>query len=250
MKKLLAIFVAFTLILALAACGKGDATVGDVILSDSEGSADSLPSAQNDKEPTVETWYGLSRGLPLTLALSSDGTYTLSLAGEDKSGAWEEIGGEIRLDGEERASFLRLGDRLRMADGTFLGTQAPNLGVYTPAEVLTQGVTAATFNGYWTSAYVDVNGIPVPAGELGDDTDLVVEGERAALGGTLFGDVIVDMSFADGALSCKANSVTVTLQLQADGLMRLTLSGGSAGDMTIFLLPQYVEGLSPEPAEG
>mgnify|MGYP002626223300 CR=1 FL=1 len=250
MKRYLAIVLAFTLILALAACGKTEAPADDVILSGSEGSEDSSASPQNDREEvTVETWYGVSSGLELTLALSSDGTYTLNQGGESKSGTWELKDSLIALDGEEEGSLFKVNGLLAWpALGLYLSTEKPEYGAYVPADVIRDGVTAELFDGYWQSAYVDAAGAILSADDLGDKTDIFIEAPRAALGGPLFGDVTVDMSFADGALTWTAENVSVKLQLQSDGLLRMTLTAPD-NDMTLYLLPVYVEGISPEPAE-
>lgn len=262
MKKLFAIFLAFTLILALAGCGKTDApaepedaatpgtTAEPEATEDPSTPAQSAVDQDDTPEVTVETWYGLSLGLPVTLALSSDGTYTLSLAGEDRSGAWAEADGGIVLDGEETAPLYQVSDTLLWQGmGIFLTAEPPEAGAYAPAELVKDGVTAETFNGYWQSAYVDADGAILSAHELDDKTDVYIEAPRAALGGPLFGDVAVDMAFVDGALTWSEGGVSVKMELQSDGLLRMTLAAPDSG-MTLYLLPTYVEGLSPEPTEG
>ena len=102
--------------------------------------------------------------------------------------------------------------------------------------------------GDWTSFYVLADGAVLPSAELGDKTDVYVEAPRAALGGPLFGDAVVDMAFSGGTLRFEADKLSVTLQLQADSLMRMTLKAPDS-DMTLYLVPTYVEGLSPEPTE-
>ncbi len=81
---------------------------------------------------------------------------------------------------------------------------------------------------------------------LDETTDVFVQGTRVALGGPIFGDVIVDMQLKDGALVYSAEGITVTLALQQDGLMRLTANAGQP--MTLYLMSAYVEGVSQEPA--
>ena len=209
------------------------------------------------------------------MALSSDGTYTLAQGGETKSGVWELKDGLIALDGEKEGSLIPLEDELYwLALELFLTSEEPEFDAYVPADVLSDGITAELFNGYWTSLYVDADGAILSAADLGDKTDVYVEVPaakaedadegadaaettaapaepvpRVALGGPLFGDVTVDMSFADGALTWTADKVSVKLQLQADGLLRMTLKAPDS-DMTLYLTPTYVPGLSPELAEG
>ncbi len=58
---------------------------------------------------------------------------------------------------------------------------------------------------------------------LGFETDIYVEGKRAALGGELFGDVIADLEYDSSAYTCEAGGGNLTLAMQQDGFMRLTL---------------------------
>ena len=269
MKRLYVILFAFTIIFSLTACGTQTATT-----SGSEAApvpteeaapaptaepaqpsaapeeeitpeAASASAAEQEAEPVTETWYGLSRGLPVTLSLVSDGSYTLSFAGEETSGTWTEEGGDIFLNGEEAASFLRLDDKIRMADGVFLYTGQSGTGSYTPAEVITEDVTAEAFNGYWTSLYVQADGAILYASDVNDVTDVYVEGTHAALGGPMFGDVLVDMTFKNGALIFAEGSISVKLELQADGLMRMTCTG-TDGELVLYLISTYVEGVTDE----
>ena len=272
MKKLLAIVLAFTLILALAACGKTETSTTPettVTPEPTEAPETETTTAEPASEPTVETWYGLSRGLELTLALSSDGSYTLttgpsvilsdsegsekdssaSLQNDMKVGTWDLKDGLIALDGEKEGSLFKVNGLLAWpALGLYLSTEKPEYGAYVPADVIMDGVTAELFNGYWQSLYVDADGTILSADDLGDKTDIFIEAPRAALGGPLFGDVTVDMTYADGALTWTAENVSVKLQLQSDGLLRMTLTAPDS-NMTLYLLPVYVEGISPEPAE-
>ena len=65
-----------------------------------------------------------------------------------------------------------------------------------------------------------------------------------ALGGPLFGDVGVEMTFENGALSYTQDALTVTLALQSDGLLRLMVNNTSES-LTLYLIGNYVEGISP-----
>ena len=250
MKRTLAILLAFALIFALAACGQTETPAPE---TEAAPAATAELTPEPTPAPRVETWYGERRGVELTLALSSDGSYTLTLGKEAKSGTWSMKDGGIVLDGDEAAPLYRVDGKL-MWQGLGLSLSAERSGVsaYAPAELLSEGVTAAAFGGYWKSAYVDVKGVILPAARLGDKTDLFVDAAdaasatvKAALGGPLFGDAVVNMRFEDGALRCAADAVSVELRIQADGLLRMTLSAPD-GDMVLYLAPDYVEGLSPE----
>lgn len=272
MKKMLAILLAFTLIFALAACQKAETPAAPETAANTAApaAASAEPAAELPEptepvaEPTEpgivlvepsnpapapepETWYGQSRGMDLVLTLQPDGSYALSLGGETSNGAWTEGDDGIILDGNDAAPLYRVDGRLLwLSMGLSLSGEAPAFGAYAPAEVLTEGVTAELFNGYWKSAYIDADGTILPAYELDDKTDIYIEAPKAALGGPLFGDTAVEMTFADGALNWAEEGVSVKLELQADGFLRATLTAPNA-NMTLYLLPQYAEGLSSAP---
>lgn len=146
------------------------------------------------------------------------------------AGAFALDGASLADGGEASGSDLRpFGD----------SAAAP---LYTPAEPLS-GVPQELFNGCWKSLYADADGALLPAEDFGDRTDLFVEAPRAALGGALFGDVVVDMVFADDALRYEAGEVSIVLQLQADGFLRMTLTSPE-GELLLYLLPTHVDGLT------
>lgn len=221
MKKLFAFVLSFALLLSLGAASA---------------------SASSADEHSAEKWYGRAEALPVTLTLRSDGGYSLDAAGERKTGVWEARDGGVALDGEENASFLRVGDVLIDRENGLVLRQSEPAPLYTPAEPLS-GVPQELFNGYWKSLYADADGALLPAEDFGDRTDLFVEAPRAALGGALFGDVVVDMVFADDALRYEAGEVSIVLQLQTDGFLRMTLAGPE-GELLLYLLPTHVDGLT------
>ena len=69
-----------------------------------------------------------------------------------------------------------------------------------------------------------------------------------ALVGPLTGETVLETAYADGALTWAADGVSIALALQQDGFLRLTLATDPE-TVTLYLLPYYVQGLSPEPAE-
>ncbi len=257
MKKLLTMFLVLATAFALAACGTNE-SAGQEASAPSE--ATSAP-AESAPELTAEDWYGWTRGIPLCLSLVSDGSYTLTMGKEERSGAWEKTDGVIVLDGEEASTFLTDGDKLNwLSGGLILFREEPDRDSwYTPAELRTN-VTVEDYDGYWTSSYVNIDGAILSAGDVVDRTDVyiqmpseydliqkeseeIAEGEaardttaRVALGGPLFGDVIVDMTFSDEALRYGDGDVGVAMQLQEDGLLRMTVAGDGS-EMVLYLLP-------------
>ena len=160
-------------------------------------------------------WYAEYQGLLITLSLTQEGTYTLTVPGrEARNGAWAMTDGMLTLDGNADDALMPLGAVLRWDSADLLFTrEKPD--VYVPAE-LYAGLKAGDLDGYWKSCYVAVGDGTVLASALGENTDVYIQGTRAALGGPLFGDVIVDTELKDGALSYTAGGVSVKLALQQE----------------------------------
>lgn len=257
MKKLLTIFLLLATVFALTACGTNEGAGQETSPSSEATLAPAVPTP----ELTAEDWYGWTRGIELYLSLVSDGSYTMTMGEEERFGSWEKTDGVIVLDGEEASTFLIDGDKLNLHSGGLILSreESDRGGWYMPAE-LRANVTAEDYDGYWTSSYVKSDEAILSAGDVGDRTDVYIqmpleydlireESEelsereaarnttaRAALGGPLFGDVIVDMAFSDGALHYGDGDISVAMQLQEDGLMRMTLAGGGS-NMVLYLLP-------------
>ncbi len=210
MKKYMALFLA--LALALAAC---------------------LALAETD---ITGLWYIDLGGAVAELSLNADGTYRLTVPlEEEKTGAWRLDDGFVYTDGASAPDLATWGDNtLMLGDGAGLFTrEKPDL--YQPSDVIPDA-PAELFAGYWVCRYVDVNGSPLSADYADDRTDLYIEGHSAILGGPVFGDTQVKLAFADGALQCENGSAQVTLQLQQDSFLRLTVTGADLAPQTFYLL--------------
>jgi len=210
-----------------------------------------LPELPGPEEELWGDWFGSLHGLSLVLSLQEDGSYTLTYpetSEEPVQGVWTLEDGFIYMDGEEIPSLSVLRDRLSWtAPGIFLERDMPE--GYVPAEVNTEAVQE-DFTGYWESAYFDLNGVLVPASDLQDDTFLYIEGTNAALGGSVFGDVIAELTFTDGAMiheeSDGSSNVRIEMQLLQDGFLLVTLTSEMAADedasaLKIILVPAYNE---------
>ena len=190
-------------------------------------------AAENSELPTSGTWYSSFSGIPVRLTLSEDGSYTSAAPGTDPvTGTWEERDGDIFLDGSETPEFTVQDDRL-LWNGMAAFFTREEQAVYTPAEMFAD-FDPAFFRGYWKALYVDVDGSACLASALNDTTDLYVEGNSMILGGPLFGDLPVKAESADGALVCTAEGITVTLRMQQDGFLRMTVDTGEE-TMTWYL---------------
>ena len=178
-----------------------------------------------ENAPVSGIWYSTTSGIPVRLTLSEDGSYTSAAPGTDPvTGTWEERNGDIFLDGSETPEFTVQDDRLLWNDMAAFLTREEQV-VYTPAETFAD-FDPALFRGYWKALYVDVDGIACLASALNDTTDLYVEGNSMILGGPLFGDLPVKAESADGALTCTAEGITVTLRMQQDSFLRMTVDTG------------------------
>ena len=180
-------------------------------------------------------WYAEYEGLLITLSFTEDGAWTLRFPGrETQSGSWALTDGRITLEGGAEETLLPAGDTLRWESaGLFLTRERPE--VYEPAAIRA-GIQAGDLDGYWTSRFVAVGEGTMRSSALGENTDVYIQGTRAALGGPLFGDVIMDTELKDGALTCSDEGVTVQLALQEDGFLRLTMTSGDA-PVTLYLYP-------------
>ena len=233
MKKLSVVLLAMALLI-LVGCASGTAS----------------GKAEEAEEPVYETipfaelplmqrlpgeWYAENQGLLITLSLTEDGAYTLSIPGKEaQSGSWALTDSLLTLDGDAANALMPIGASIRWDSAGLLFTrEKPD--VYVPAEIRSD-LKAGDLDGYWKSRFVAVGEGTVLSSAIGENTDVYIEGTRAALGGPLFGDVIVDTELKDGALTYAAEGVTVQLALQQDGFLRLTMSSGDA-PVTLYLLP-------------
>ena len=145
------------------------------------------------------------------------------------------------MDSEEQPSIYILGEELFWSTpGIYLSKEEQES--YTPAPPL-EALKAGDLDGYWKSVYVDMDGAVVYADSVGDDTDIYIEGTQVALGGAMFGDVIMDFTLQENALILSEGegdkAVKVTIQMQEDTLMRVTLEA-SGEKIVIILEPSEV----------
>ena len=184
-----------------------------------------LALAEGEAAALTGDWYGEANGLVLQLTLHEDGTYAAALVGsaqEPKSGAWALEDGFIYLDGALLPQINVLSDDvLKWTEmDVFLRREQP--WVYAPADPF--AAPNELFDGYWRAQYVGLDGAMLFAEDaLGEVVALYIEGQNVALGGDFFGNAIVEMAYSDGALSLSLDGQPLTLQLQLDGFLRLTL---------------------------
>ena len=272
MKKLLAILLAFVLLLALAACGAAEtpadgtpAAETPVAETPADGNdapgdpteAPETPSAEagvpddpddesaDPEEDVTGLWYCAMGTVDLCLELEAGGTYTVTLPHDPEgtvTGSWEERDGFLYLDGDETAPLSAYGDLLSWpAAGVFLSREEP-APLYVPAatlETLPEGI----LDGYWVAAFLELDGEVFSVDDLDEYMDLYVEGGRAALGGPVFGDQIVELEVLENGLSFSGEGFRVDMSLQADGFLRLSMEAEVEGALVYYL---YSAGLADE----
>ena len=259
MKKLCALLMIVSLLLALAACGgsgeEAPATPSPAPTAETQAQAAESPAPEPaetaEPEPEIELtweeeipaekltglWYCRAVGSDLVLELLPDGSYTVTLPAapeETVSGLWRLEEGLIWLDEEETAIAVTEDGLFWYGLGALATREAPE-PLYVPGEPVSD-LAEGTLDGYWVTEYLELDGQIFPAEELGEELDLYLEGKRAALGG-LFGDQIVDLEEAEGSLVFAGEGFRAEFVLLDDGLLRLTLSGDFEGTLVYYLLP-------------
>ena len=196
-------------------------------------------------ERSIGDWYADVAGMTVTLTLSEDGTYALSVAGgEAMTGKWEEKNGVLVMDGDEENPLLPTGGVIRMDSlKLFFTREAPT--VYVPAEPFTDAdAKAGSFDGWWVSHFTAVGDGTILSDAIGEDTELYIEGTKLAVNGALFGLAQYDGLAESGRLTFTTDKGAVTLELLQDGFLRLTLSGDTP--TTLYLMAKPLPGDTPE----
>ena len=184
-------------------------------------------------ERVIGDWFADEMGLLISLTLSEDGAYVLSVPGaEPQKGQWEARDGQLFLDGSEEAAITPVNDALRFDALDLLFTREKPV-TYVPADLLSDA-KEGSFNGYWKAQYVAVGDGTILAESLGEDAKLYIDGLKAALGGQRFGNVIRDFTLENGTLTLTEGDMTLALALQSDGFLRLTIAGNDP--VTIYLM--------------
>ena len=241
-KRITALTLAFILLLGLTAFAAPEEPAANPMEEAAKTAAE---------EALCGNWYGILHGLNLVLTLQEGGTYTLvypEVSEEPAQGTWVLDDGFIYMDAEEIPSIAVMREVLSWTvPGVLLEREAWE--TYKPAEIYTEAAPE-DFSGYWESAYLDLDGALVYASDMQEDTFLYIEGTHAALGGSIFGDVIAEFTFADGAMiheeSDGYSSIRITMNLLEDGMLALTLSSdnaatGESSALKILLVPAYNE---------
>ena len=237
MKKLILILLAALLLsMPLAVWADGDQTPPP---PPQEPEYDPLPEEYLSLEERLAgRWFAEQAGLLISLTLTEDGAYALNVPGQaPRSGQWTVADGQVLLSGEEDLALLVVDGVLRAEALDLLFTREQPL-TYVPAQVI---AGAGAFDGLWRAQFVAVGDGTMLADAAEEDAFLYIQGTNVALGGTRFGNVIKAFTAAPGALTLSEPDLSVKLELQQDGFLRMTLS-----DAVIYLMAYPVpESLQP-----
>ena len=267
MKKLLAVLLVLTLLLALAACGEETPAPAREDAPDAADPAPAPEAAPAEKpgegapaallelvevprleEPLLPAaarvpgdWYALHQGAILLLHIAEDGAYTLSFPGaalEESRGTWTVESNQLFLDGREDEPLLVLDESLLWESARMSFTrEMPQ--TYVPAGEF-YDLQPGDLDGLWKCRFLGVGGLTVTAESMSDDTVLYIEGENVALAGSFFGNVPLAFAYekdtATASLGEGDAAVTLSLRLQQDGFLRLSLETGDPADSVIFYL--------------
>ena len=252
MKKIRLLLVLSAVLLIAASCGKKTKnettpsptavpTIPEATLTPTQEPTPTEVPEKPEKAYYGE-WYAEREGVVWTLLLSEDGTYQIQ-SSVDKSpsdsGKWFFQDSGIALgDGTGDVLITASSEKL-VWNATELAFTRKKPVVYEPAETVAEA-PLTYFAGYWKSAYVDVDGMLLPAATVSDNSDIYIDGTRVALGGSLFRDAIVDMTFDNGRLTWTSEGVNIAIAAQLDGMLRATLTvqeNGTTTAVTVYLTP-------------
>ena len=215
MKKIYALLLVCALLTGLISAG-------------AEDGASSLPG----------DWYSSLKGIPIEMTLGEDQSCLFRIPGHNPEPAfWEEQDGHIYLNHAEEPEFDILAEKLLWLEAfTFFTREKED--IYTPADVKAE-LPEDGLDGYWKCVYVDLDGEVYPASAVNDATDLYASGTSVILGGPVFHDTPVEMEKEEAALACRTDYLQIEMQLQEDGLLRLSMAFEDE-NMVWYLLPAPV----------
>ena len=159
----------------------------------------------------IGDWYGSLYGMPAQLTLNEDGSYVMSLAGNEIPGNYELKDGIVYMDDDNPDNgFVFDGTSLvNEIQGVTLTREQGNVAEIELAEV-NPDAAVEDFEGDWVCKYMSMKGMTlditqIPLESLGATQipSLKVEGSAVTLTGmdSLAGSDPLEMDFADGALT-------------------------------------------------
>ena len=226
MKKLLATLIALTMLVSAVVCG-----------------------AVAETADITGEWYGSVFGLSMTMTLNEDGTYALSMTGEEaEPGTWSFDGTTLTMDEgtDGESAFTYDGESLSasMEGMDFVFTREP-IATYEPAPARADAALEE-FSGSWNATTIGIMGMYLSPDVIGAGISLDIDGTTVVM--TIIQEdsepeaVTVEATFADGVLtvadptSTEESSTFWTLSLLEDGTMSM-FTQMEGIEMTYYLSP-------------
>ncbi len=203
------------------------------------GLVPSMAEAPVEAETLMGDWYARWNGLPLQLTFSEDGTYAMLVPGRPESshqGQWTMNDGYVYLDNNQDVPFVFNGNVVLLDAMQLFFYREPVTG-YTPSELITEA-KLADLAGVWVVQYVMTDRGVLPAALMKEDTRIYIEESRAGFLGRRFGELILDCTFENGQMSCETEGIRISMGLQMDSMLRMTLTEGDR-ETQLILTNQY-----------
>ena len=198
----------------------------------------------------VGDWYGSLYGMAAQLTLNEDGSYVMSLAGNEIPGNYELKDGIVYMDDDNPDNgFVFDGTSLvNEIQGVTLTREQGNVAEIELAEV-NPDAAVEDFEGDWVCKYMSMKGMTlditqIPLESLGATQipSLKVEGSAVTLTGmdSLAGADPLEMTFADGALTFDLGAkvgmpdlgMAISVLMLQDGMVDFNVNmGDEIGDL-------------------
>ena len=210
----------------------------------------------------VGDWYGSLYGMAAQLTLNEDGSYVMSLAGNEIPGNYELKDGIVYMDDDNPDNgFVFDGTSLvNEIQGVTLTRDQADIAEIVLAEV-NPDAALEDFGGDWVCKYMSMKGMTlditqIPLESLGATQipSLKVEGSAVTLTGmdSLAGADPLEMTFADGALTFDLGAklgmpdlgMSINVRMLQDGMVDVNVNmGDEIGDL--YFTPADAEAEAP-----
>ena len=210
----------------------------------------------------VGDWYGSLYGMAAQLTLNEDGSYVMSLAGNEIPGNYELKDGIVYMDDDNPDNgFVFDGTSLvNEIQGVTLTREQGNVAEIVLAEV-NPDAAVEDFEGDWVCKYMSMKGMTlditqIPLESLGATQipSLKVEGSAVTLTGmdSLAGSVPLEMDFADGALTFDLGAkvgmpdlgMAISVLMLQDGMVDFNVNMGDE-IVDLYFAPADAEAEAP-----
>ena len=210
----------------------------------------------------VGDWYGSLYGMAAQLTLNEDGSYVMSLAGNEIPGNYELKDGIVYMDDDNPDNgFVFDGTSLvNEIQGVTLTREQGNVAEIELAEV-NPDAAVEDFEGDWVCKYMSMKGMTlditqIPLESLGATQipSLKVEGSAVTLTGmdSLAGSDPLEMDFADGALTFDLGAkvgmpdlgMAISVLMLQDGMVDFNVNMGDE-IVDLYFAPADAEAEAP-----